>query len=65
MIRWLLNSWRGRQRAIDIAILWPSCRETAPTLEDAHAAFTLHTTLDPAWRTLTQDEVDEIVGSLM
>ena len=41
--------WRKRQRSIDMAVLWPTCKEYAPTLEKARMAFYLHASNDPAW----------------
>jgi hypothetical protein len=47
--RWLRNLWWARQRAVDMAVLWPVCKEEAPTLEYAKAAFAVHAFRDPAW----------------
>ena len=46
MMKW----WRKRQRAIDMEILWPVCKEQAATLEHAKAAFAVHVYNDVAWR---------------
>ena len=53
----ILAWWRARQRAIDIAILWPICVERAPNIDRAKAAFALHAFNDPAWLALGEDEL--------
>jgi hypothetical protein len=57
MMRWLLNWWHERQRAIDLQILWPSCRDLAPDLDHARAAFAVHAFHDRAWMSLGEDEI--------
>jgi hypothetical protein len=57
MIRWLIRHWHARQRAIDLDILWPSCRDQATTLDHARAAFAVHAFNDPAWIELGEDEI--------
>ena len=42
MINFIINKWHKRQRSIDIAILWPSCKKLAPDIDHARAAFTFH-----------------------
>ena len=37
-----LNYWWARQRAIDLEILWPICKENARDLDHAKAAFAMH-----------------------
>lgn len=41
--------WWARQRAIDLKILWPICKEQAPDIHHARAAFAVHAFRDPAW----------------
>lgn len=41
--------WRKCQRETDMKILWPVCKETASTLDDAKFAFFWHITNDAAW----------------
>ncbi|WP_135210396.1 hypothetical protein [Vitreimonas flagellata] len=48
-LRWIRDWWWARQRAIDLEILWPSCRDNAPDLDRAKAAFAVHAFNDPAW----------------
>ncbi len=65
MIRWLLNWWHKRQRAIDLQILWPSCREVAQgNLDAARAAFAVHAFQDEAWLCLGEDEIKRIIDGL-
>lgn len=49
MFERLRNWWWARQRAIDLAILWPSCKEQAKDLDHAKAAFAFHAFNDAAW----------------
>lgn len=46
---WIGRMWRKRQRNIDIAILWPACRNQASDLCVAREAFLSHCFCDPAW----------------
>lgn len=57
MIRWLLDRWNARRRAIDLQILWPICKEKAADLDHAKAAFAVHAFNDGAWLTLGHDQV--------
>lgn len=57
MIRWLISLWRKRQRAIDLDVLWPACKQEAPDLDHAKAAFAVHAFHDPAWLALGKDEI--------
>ena len=41
--------WRAHQRRMDLAILWPVCKQEAPTLEHAKLAFLTHALNDTAW----------------
>lgn len=49
MIRMLKHWWWARQRAIDLRILWPQCKQLAPDMDRAKAAFAVHAYHDPAW----------------
>jgi hypothetical protein len=65
MISWLLRWWRKRQRAIDLDILWPACREEADgDLDVAKAAFAVHAFHDPAWLELGETEIVRRIGEL-
>jgi hypothetical protein len=57
VIRWLISLWRKRQRAIDLDVLWPACKQEAPDLDHAKAAFAVHAFHDPAWLALGKDEI--------
>lgn len=47
--RLLREFWWARQRAIDIKLLWPTCKELTPDLATAHQVFMVHAANDPAW----------------
>lgn len=65
MFSWLGRWWRRRQRAIDIDILWSTCKEQAGTLDRARAAFLLHAAIDDAWtKDMTHEEIVDFVGRL-
>lgn len=49
MITWLRNLWWERQRASDLVILWPICKERAASLDQAKAAFMVHAMNSPCW----------------
>ncbi len=56
--RFLFWGWfHARCRRLDLAILWPACKEHAPTLAHAKAAFAYHAFNDPAWLALGEKEV--------
>lgn len=63
-MRWLTNLIHRHQRALDIQILWPSCRDISPDLEQARAAFGLHAYHDKAWLVLGEDEIKRIIYNL-
>jgi hypothetical protein len=54
---WVIGWLRARQRAIDIDILWPSCRDQTDDLDHARAAFAMHAFHDRAWLVLGDDEI--------
>jgi hypothetical protein len=64
VMRWLMNWWRQRQRAIDLSILWPACKEQATDLDHAKAAFAMHAFHDPAWLALGDDEIRRQIDAL-
>lgn len=64
MIRWLIDRWRERQRAIDIEILWPSCKELVPDLDTAKVAFAYHAFHDKAWLCLGDAEIQRRIDEL-
>ena len=64
MIRWLIRRWHARQRAIDLSILWPSCRNLAPDLDHAKAVFAVHAYHDAAWRELGEDALHDFISDL-
>jgi hypothetical protein len=63
-MKWLLGLWHKRQRAIDIQLLWPSCRDHASDLDLAKAAFALHAFRDHAWLELGEAEIYRIIDGL-
>jgi hypothetical protein len=64
MIRWLIRRWHARQRTIDLDILWPSCKNLAPDLDHAKAAFAVHAYHDPAWLELGEDAIYDFIDGL-
>jgi hypothetical protein len=64
MIRWLLDKWYAHLRKIDLDILWPSCRDQAPNLDRAKAAFATHAFHDRAWLWLGEDEIVRRIDQL-
>lgn len=64
MFNWLLDIWQYRQRAIDLDILWPTCRANATDLDHARAAFAYHAFHDPAWLALGHDEIVRRIDEL-
>lgn len=64
MIRWLIDWWNARRRAIDLEILWPICKEKAKDLDHAKAAFAVHAFNDPAWTCLGHYEVYSRIDAL-
>jgi hypothetical protein len=59
-----MGLWHARQRQIDLEILWPSCRDQAPDLDVAKAAFAMHAFHDNAWLVLGEDEIYRIIEGL-
>lgn len=65
MIRWLIDRWHARQRALDIAVLWSACKEQAPNLVTAKAAFAVHAFHDRAWLCLGEAEIKRRIDELI
>lgn len=60
--KWLFFGWWDeRRRAIDLQILWPSCKRQAESLDDARAAFVVHMSMDTAYDGMTTDELDDFI----
>lgn len=65
LLGWFARSWRYRQRAADLKILWPVCRTAAPSLDVAKAVFAMHVLRDRAWTDdYTKDELLAFVDSI-
>jgi hypothetical protein len=56
--------WWRRQRAIDLQILWPICKEKARSLDHARAAFAVHAFTDPAWVGEYGERIVDVIGEL-
>lgn len=64
-LRWLRELWWARQRAVDLEILWPSCKELAPDLDRARACFAVHAFNDPCWyEYYGHDKLVEVISAL-
>lgn len=63
-MRWLRNWYNERRRNIDLQILWPACKEQAPDLDHARAAFAMHAFHDDAWRCLGEKEIYNRISEL-
>lgn len=63
-IRWLVRLWHKRQRDIDIQLLWPTCRDVAPEIDVARAAFACHALHDSAWAEIGEDEIIKFISTL-
>jgi hypothetical protein len=64
MIKWLLDKWHARQRAIDLEILWPECVKHGQDLDHAKAAFAYHAFNDEAWLCLGDEEIKRRIDNL-
>ena len=64
MIRWLIRRWHARQRAIDLNILWPSCKNMASNMDEAKAVFACHAYHDPAWLELGEGAIYDFIDGL-
>jgi hypothetical protein len=63
-MRWLRNWWWARQRAIDMQILWPTCKKQAVDLDHAKAAFAMHAFADPAWVRFYEGRLFDVIDKL-
>ena len=63
-MRWLARWWMARKRAIDLRILWPACKEQAPDMDHAKAAFAAHAFRDRAWLVLGNAEIIHQIDNL-
>jgi len=64
MFRLLRNWWWAHQRRTDLALLWPACKETTPTLEQARQVFLIHAISDDCWVRYYGERLAEIVYAL-
>jgi hypothetical protein len=64
MIRWLVGCWYWQMRRIDLLFLWPACREHAPNIDHARAAFAVHAFRDHAWLCLGAAEIARRIDRL-
>lgn len=64
LAEWLIGKWHERQRAVDLQLLWPSCKKQAPDLDHAKAAFAWHAFRDKAWLILGEAEIRRRIDEL-
>jgi hypothetical protein len=64
LVTLMMNWWRARLRRIDLEILWPTCKREAPDLDHAKAIFAVHAFNDPAWVSLGQARLIEMIDEL-
>jgi hypothetical protein len=64
MIQWLVRKINARRRRIDLEVLWPACRDNAPSIDRAREVFYLHAVNDEAWKELGFIEMGRIIGEL-
>lgn len=65
MFRIIRSWWRSRQRRLDLAILWPICKQHARNLNCARVAFAIHAFNDPAWVGEYEEwQLIDIIGEL-
>jgi len=64
LLRSIKRKWHARQRAIDIATLWPECCRLTPTLDHAKATFAVHAYNDSAWTSLGDDGIYDAIEAL-
>ena len=61
--RWLRQQSNARGRPLEVR--WPQVlHQASGDVRAARNAFHLHTSLDPAWRDLDEDERDRIIDGL-
>jgi hypothetical protein len=65
-MKWLMDFYYRRMRAIDMQILWPACVSHSTSLDEAKAAFAMHAFHDRAWLSLGEpaicDAIDRLKG---
>lgn len=64
MLTWIRHWWWSRQRAIDLRILWPICKERGRNLDHAKAAFAVHAFHDPAWIGFYGEDLYNVIDAL-
>jgi hypothetical protein len=64
MVRLVLAWWRASQRRFDVEILWPACKAQAGDLEYARAVFAVHAFSDPAWLSLGEAAIFDLIEGL-
>jgi hypothetical protein len=65
ILSWPMDWWYERQRSLDLEVLWPSCRDQAPDLDHARAAFAYHAFHDKAWLVLGDEEIKRRIDNLV
>lgn len=63
-MKFLREWWWARQRKMDLLLLWPQCKQLAPTLQLAKVAFMYHAVNDPAWSHYYGDKLPSVIDSL-
>lgn len=63
-LRRFVEGQRSRQRRIDLTVLWPAILEQAPDRDMAVAAFAHHVYHDPAWLSLNEAEIEDMLLAL-
>ena len=65
MLKWLTSLRDRANRRSDMRIVWPTCVETAGSLDEARKAFFLHISNDLSWTDhYTHDELVSFVADL-
>jgi hypothetical protein len=64
ILAWWVANWHRGQRSADLRFLWPACKQLAPDLDRAKAAFAVHAYNDEAWLALGEDEVYRQIDAL-
>jgi len=64
IFRFLQRKWWAIQRAQDLKILWPICKQHSSSLDTARKAFAIHAYHDPAWVNEYGYDLDGIINAL-
>jgi|HubBroStandDraft_2_1064218.scaffolds.fasta_scaffold1623075_1 hypothetical protein len=64
MLKKLKAWWQARQRASDVAVLWPECCALTDSEAQARQVFLHHVMLDAAWLSLGTAELVRQVEAL-